>query len=81
MTVQLNAIVDDNSVLSPTEERERHKKRMLRIAILRGTIHLWSLGYKERSEVERVCRATLTMFPDVQEAIDFLATSETVVDN
>ena len=81
MTVQLNAIVDDNSVLLPEGERELDRKRTLRVTILRGTLHLWSLGLKERSEVEQVCRATLALFPDVQEAIDFLATSETVVES
>lgn len=79
MTAQSDVIVEDNSDLSP-EEQEMRKKRTLRVGILRGTLHLWSLGLRERSEVEQVCRATLETFPDVQEAIDFLSTSETVVE-
>lgn len=81
MTDQSIAVADGNKDLSPEEEEEMRKKRILRVGILRGSIHLWSLGIKERSEVEGLCRATLVLFPDVQEAIDFLASSETVVDS
>lgn len=81
MTDQSNVNAVVNNGLSPEEEREKTRQRILRVGILRGSIHLWSLGLKERSEVEKICRATLAMFPDVQEAIDFLATSETVIES
>lgn len=75
----LNALVDASSVLLPEEEKRR-RQRILTTAILRGSIYLCATGGKSRSEVEDICRTMLALYPDAQEAIDFLATSETIVE-
>ena len=79
MMGQSDAIVEGDSGLSP-EVIER-RNRILKVGILRGTLNLYEMGLKQRSEVEELCRATLALYPDVQEALDFLATSETVVES
>lgn len=80
MMGQSDVIVEGNKDLSPEEEQKR-KERILKVGILRGTLNLYEMGLRQRSEVEELCRATLALYPDVQEALDFLATSETVVES